>query len=344
MKRSINQRDLARAAGVCPATISLALRNHPSIPEPTRAHIRKLAEKMGYQANPRVAELMGQIRRNRATHHLTESIALYWSDADQATVHGYTHLHQMEEAIRVHLRSQGYHLICCYHGETDGTPARIERMLQARGIRGLLLAPLIQLPHRHLKWKWDSFSVVILGSGLWRPEFNRVRFNHAEEMGILLHHLHHRGFRRIGLVTDRLVDNRSQRAVSGGFFSRIPPALRAANPLFESDGEDRSAFLAWLKSFAPECLIVHSARVPGWLHGMRKAPPMVLTATNLGPAGQSIAGIHQDYNLLGKMGAEQLMGQLLLNRTGIPDVPVKVNITGTFQADTSFGHRPAKAS
>ena len=339
MKRAVNQRDLAGAAGVCPATISLALRNHPSIPEETRARIRALAAELGYQPNPRVAELMGQIRRNRSANHLTESVALYWSDADEDTVQGYAHLVGMEEAVRKHLRSQGYDLVCCYHDHSSRSPARIERMLQARGIRGVLLAPLIRLPHRHLKWKWDALSVVILGSGLWRPEFNRVRFNHFEEMGILLHHLHHRGLRRIGLVTDRVVDNRSQRAVSGGFLARISPALRGINPLFESDGKDRPSFLAWLKHFAPECLIIHSSQVPGWLRGVRNIPPLAFASTNLLAEGHPCTGIYQDYALLGKMGAEQLMGQLLLNRMGIPDAPANMHIMGMLQSTDTRSER-----
>ena len=81
MKKSVNQREIAKAAGVSPAAVSLALRNHPSIPETTRARIREVAESLGYQPNPRVAELMGHIRRNRGVEALGESVALYWSDA-----------------------------------------------------------------------------------------------------------------------------------------------------------------------------------------------------------------------------------------------------------------------
>ena len=48
----VTQRDLARLAKVSHTTVSLALRNHPSIPAQTRARITRLARKHRYQPDP----------------------------------------------------------------------------------------------------------------------------------------------------------------------------------------------------------------------------------------------------------------------------------------------------
>lgn len=327
MKRSVNQREVAKAAGVSPAAVSLALRNHPSIPESTRAHIRKVAEKLGYQPNPRVAELMGHIRRNRGVDALGESVALYWSDAEKKRVQAFGHLLEFENAVRETLGANGYGLEPIYL-EENTKPARVERMLHARGIRGLILAPLIALPHRHLNWHWQNFSVVIAGSGLWRPEFNRVRFHHFAEMGEILHHLHHRGKKRIGLVTDLRVENRSQRAITGGFWARVPVETRKQDAVFESNGEDKEAFLRWLKTYKPETLIVGCSPVLDWIKSMKNPPELVLTSMQLGPQNAGYPGIQQNYPRLGQAAAEQLLAQLLLNQTGIPEDPVRIFITG----------------
>src|SRR6185503_17205918 len=45
-------KDIAKESGYHITTISLALRNHSSIPETTRQRIRKIAERMGYEKNP----------------------------------------------------------------------------------------------------------------------------------------------------------------------------------------------------------------------------------------------------------------------------------------------------
>jgi LacI family transcriptional regulator len=100
MSKAPTQRDIANAAGVCQATASLALRNHPSIPETTRNRIREVAETLGYRPNPRVAELMGEIRKNRTTEGLQETVALIWADVSKAYIRKFTYLQELEQAIR----------------------------------------------------------------------------------------------------------------------------------------------------------------------------------------------------------------------------------------------------
>jgi DNA-binding LacI/PurR family transcriptional regulator len=58
--------DVADRAGVSRAAVSLALRNHASIPLQTRARIQRLAEEMGYRKNPLVSALMTYQRNFKA--------------------------------------------------------------------------------------------------------------------------------------------------------------------------------------------------------------------------------------------------------------------------------------
>src|SRR5690606_27714546 len=50
--RYLTLADVARVAGVHPTTVSLALRDHPSIPSETRARIRAVAKELGYRRDP----------------------------------------------------------------------------------------------------------------------------------------------------------------------------------------------------------------------------------------------------------------------------------------------------
>ncbi len=50
--------DVARSAGVHRTTVSLALRNHPRIPQATRDRVKQIANDLGYRINPLVSALM----------------------------------------------------------------------------------------------------------------------------------------------------------------------------------------------------------------------------------------------------------------------------------------------
>ncbi|MDR0353958.1 MAG: LacI family DNA-binding transcriptional regulator [Opitutaceae bacterium] len=73
----LNLRSVAQAAGVSPATASLALRSSPSIAAATRARVQAAAGSLGYRPNPLVSQLMGGLhargRRRRVTMaHIAE--------------------------------------------------------------------------------------------------------------------------------------------------------------------------------------------------------------------------------------------------------------------------------
>ncbi len=58
--------DVARAAGVHPATVSRALRDDPRITAPVRRKVRAAAARLGYRKNPLVAALMSARRARTA--------------------------------------------------------------------------------------------------------------------------------------------------------------------------------------------------------------------------------------------------------------------------------------
>ena len=58
-------RDVARAAGVAPATASLALRNCPRLRKTTCAKVQRAAKKLGYRPNAVVSQLLAQLRASR---------------------------------------------------------------------------------------------------------------------------------------------------------------------------------------------------------------------------------------------------------------------------------------
>lgn len=330
MKRAPNQRDLAKAAGVCPATVSLALRNHPSIPESTRKRIREVAEELGYRPNSRVAELMGHIRRNRAVDDLRETVAMVWADLKESEVGKRPQLTAFEQAIRQTLQQHGMGLLILYRQPNLSTQ-RMERILHSRGIRGVILAPLTREVEVGLDWNWSGFSVVIAGSATFRPDFNRVRFNHFADMRLLVHQLQKLGKRRMGLLLAKTLEERSQHAIDGGFWTAVPAGLRKEDAVFDLPRGGRKAFLNWLKTYRPDSLIVSSPNVVNVMRDLNSPPPIFMRTLESIRGPNHPPGIRQDYGQLGRVAAEQLFSQLQLNQTGIPDSPLQVLITGEWE-------------
>src|SRR5262249_38940411 len=75
----ITQREVARRARVSQATVSLALRNHPSLPKKTRERVRALASSLGYRPDPALVAL-SRYRQKLRTPTFHGSIAFLVSD------------------------------------------------------------------------------------------------------------------------------------------------------------------------------------------------------------------------------------------------------------------------
>src|SRR3954465_73494 len=56
---------VAKRAGVHVTTVSLALRNHPSLPVATRQRLQALAKEMGYQPDPALSSLVAYRSRTK---------------------------------------------------------------------------------------------------------------------------------------------------------------------------------------------------------------------------------------------------------------------------------------
>src|SRR3982750_4698614 len=145
-------REIARRAGVSHTTVSLSLRNHPSIPEKTRERLRHLADELGYRSNVLVSALMSQVRLQQ--HKSGPEVVGFLTGgptADDWKNHSAS-LGYYEGARRRAL-PLGIRIEPFWLGPGGAGAAATCRMLQTRAIRGQLLSPFPVPVYAHeLDW------------------------------------------------------------------------------------------------------------------------------------------------------------------------------------------------
>src|SRR5471032_574858 len=78
--KRVTLRDLAKKIGVSHTTVSLALRNHPSINPARRQQIKRLAEKEGYRPDPFLSALsVYRLQKRPASFHSTLAWVNRWN-------------------------------------------------------------------------------------------------------------------------------------------------------------------------------------------------------------------------------------------------------------------------
>jgi len=336
----VTQRDLARLARVSHTTVSLALRDHPSIPVATRRRIAELARRHGYQPDPMLTAL-NAYRVSRAPSRFQGTLAWVtsfnaphaWRDMIQAE--GYF-LGAQAQAERL-----GYRLDEFWIGDPALTARRASEVLQSRGVRGVIVAPL-PVAHGELPLAWEQFSAVALGYSLARPALHVVMNHQFRNMRHLVWHLHELGYARIGLAMPATTDERVDHNYLGGFLvaqRELPPACARLAPLL-APSFGPGVFQRWLRRARPDAVITSASwahQVIGWLDAAGQKVPRDagVAVASIPYSDRTISGIDENVRAVGAMAIDTVVGMIHRNETGVPATPWRILAEGTwFQGET----------
>ncbi|TDU81726.1 LacI family transcriptional regulator [Prosthecobacter fusiformis] len=324
MKNRISQRDLALMAGVSPMTVSLALRGHSSIPEATRVKIRKLAEKHRYRPDPALAALnayriQGRTRQFQGT--LSWLTTFSTADGWRGMIHAEGYFHGAE----VRANELGYQLEPFWLNEPGLSPKRAAQILLARGIQGIIIAPL-PVTHGEIKFDWKPFSSVALGYSLRQPQMHVVMNHQSRNMKQTVHRLHALGYQRIGLALPSANNARvDQNYLSGYLIAQRETGGESLEPLL-ADVFDAPTFQSWLDLERPDSVIVSPAwinQVTEWLAnvGLKVPKHIGLAAASIPDMPNAVSGMDEDPALIGRMAVDAVVGMIQRQECGVPARP-----------------------
>lgn len=338
-KRPITMRDVAKAAGVNPSTVSRALRNDRNVSKKRRDEIRLVADRLEYRPNPFVQAFTAHVRgyRSLPTH---APIALLDTGADE-------HHGRNKEYIRGAMEQasgQGFKIEVLNKSIVTGPLPRVKDILLARGIRALLVMP----PSKDIHMKeLAGFPVAMatIDYRLKEPNLHRAAASYSQNVEIALNQCTQKGYKRIGFCTYKEEGNPIGMYGLGhycGWREQQDPASRLSVHFSPHAGKreegqapqnckkSRDNFYRWLEFEKPDVLISNHGVFYEWFteKGLRCPEEMGFVHLDLRPGDLSFSGLDQNHGQIGAEAVDLLISQLQKNQQGVPPSMQTVLVQG----------------
>jgi len=322
--RRVTLKDIAKQAGVHYTTVSLALRGHPRIPAKTRDRICKLANKMGYQPDPILSALSAYRTRHlpkRSVHNLAFVVDAYsetrWKERGPWLA--------MFEGARSKAEAMSFSLDPFFVGEGGLNSQGLERILEARGVTGILFAGLRNAKPK-LKLDWKQFSVVQIDDSVRIPRFHTVthHLNHASRKAVET--VLKKGYRRLGLILAKDNEKRlDYHLLSGYLTSRtLHPKMADIPPLIDSLEGIEKGLASWMKEHQVEVVM---SDYNYWLmealteKGFKIPEQVQFVSLDRQAAFEDMAGTNLNHRQVAERAVEMLVGHIQAFIRGVPERP-----------------------
>lgn len=333
--------DIAEKLGVSHATVSLALRNHPSISEKRRAQVRQMAEVMGYTPDPHLAALAAY-RRTNAPGRIQGALAWinHWAQPEQLRKHREFDLY-WQGAVQCAKRF-GYNLEEL-RWAADYSAKRFEQILLTRGIRGVLIPPHYTVPDWG-DFNWSKFSIIRFGLSVPTPDSHLVTADQLRAVIMAVRKMAEYGYQRIGLIVPADIDRKLGGGFVGGFSSAgqsfglpvVPPLLTEEKIYLQNPEAARRLLGQWLKKHKPDAVLTTQVHVPELLRQLRVRIPEDLAVAGTAVDVPVAAGIDQHSEAIGRIAVETLISQINLNERGEPADPYRVLVESRWRDGQSL--------
>jgi len=306
-------RAVAENLGVSIMTVSRALRNAPNVAAKTRERIMDEAKRLNFQPDPALGVLNAYRhgRRDRKTYDQIAFITNFPQPSGWKKILSFA---RYFEGASCRAEQLGYHLEPFWIGDPALTPKRASQILRDRGIRGLLIGPLVK-GNSSLSLEWDWFSVVALGRSLISPKLTTVSTNHFQGLLIAWDAIIQRGYRRIGFAITHYEDARTQSALRAAYLLQQSQNPDGKIPIYLTNEFSAASITRWAKTHRPEVILssepMHYDSLPAKLRAK-----IGFVHLNIDPASTG-AGIDQAHELVGEHAAALLHLKLLQRQTGV---------------------------
>jgi DNA-binding LacI/PurR family transcriptional regulator len=227
----------------------------------------------------------------------------------------------------------------------DMTPARLQQILVARNVRGILIPPHtndLTLPG----FDWSQFSLIRLGISVKQPRAHIVTSDQLNCAAMAFERIWERGYRRIAYVTAHRFDLNTGGNFRAGYLSAQDvhvPLRRHLAPLTlseENTPTDVRTLRKWLRTVKPDGIITALPNLPELLDqtGCRMPDDVGVAALSL-LDGHVDSGVDQNSLEIGRVAMAALASFIQQNERGIPQYCRRILVEGRWVDGSSLPNR-----
>lgn len=329
MSRRVTLQEIAQIAHVHVTTVSLALRNHPRIPERTRNRIKKISKHLGYQPDPALSALVAY-RQSKNTAFNASTIAYLTGEKERNSWKKFPSVVELVDGAQDRAKEFGYRLEEFWIHEPNMTRRRWNQLFLARGIRALLIAPWFS-GKENLQLDWGKFYCAKIGYSTFHPDVHTVENNQYQCMRLAMQKVLKKGYKKIGFVHKIEDEERLRQFYKAAYLieqeelaveNRLPPCILST--------WRRDEFARWYERYQPDAVISPDSDVYQWMRALKLAIPQDVAFISLDCSGNNCfySGIHQPHYQVGEAAVDLIVGLIHRNEYGIPSHSQQIQIRG----------------
>lgn len=339
-------KDVAREAGYHITTISLALRQHPSIPAATRKRIQEIADRIGYERNP-VYHALSRFRQQGTVCAPAPRIAYLENFGLGSGNQRSPHLQAILDGACRQAELLGYQIDPLAVGEDDHDSRSLTGYLREHQITGIVMGSFIP-GFAEIALNWDDYAVCKIHSRHTEPAATVVGNDQLREVRLAFRRLAALGYERIGLAVGRSDEDACGHRHTAGYLMeeaslplerRVPPLLFPYNL---SEAAISGMIARWVRRHRLDAVLCNWATIRNMLEreGLRVPDDVACASLCIcDPRSASMAGVRPYLNLVGERAVSIVVAQLKTSERGLPEFPSSIYVQSVWQDGDSAPRR-----
>ncbi len=327
MNKRPTQKDVALKAGVSRPTVSLALQGSTVVSEETRKHIRKIAEELGYTPDPMLSAL-SKYRNTDVQKSYQGTLA--WVSHSEADVpwNSITPYHQYYLGAVDQAKRLGYNIEAIDVQQQELSSERLDGILNARGIKGLLVCPPVK-SNQQFNLPWDDYSIITFGYAISSQNLHRVCASYYRATKNIYNTLRDYGYTRIGFAFNQEVSLKTQEHCLAAYLCESQKHQASDLPVLVQQPITPEQFKEWYTTYKPDAVIICS---PLWATiqktDIRIPEDLGVACPMVSKYAPELTGIKEKCREIGAAAVDNVVQMIQQGKVGLPKDPKYILLEG----------------